>query len=366
MKHAKHILALLALCASAPAWAVQAPAAQAPASNQDAKQASTLGVGDAAPALSIAKWIKGQPVEKFEKGKVYMVEFWATWCGPCITSMPHISELQKKYADQGFVAIGVTSTDTRGNTLEKVEKMVADKGATMGYTVAWDKERATNDAFMRAAEQNGIPCSFLVDREGKIAYIGHPMGIDKVLEQVVAGKHDIAKLKADAAAAKLAEQRATAMQQALGQKIQAKDWDGVAVLCDEMAALGGEFVEQGAMVKFQIMLYQAKDPARVAAAAKAALEGPCKDSGNALNAMAWMMCEDRHKVAGLDYALAVKIAERASTLADGKDPQVLDTLARAHFKKGDLAKAIEIQKQAVALDPNLKPTLDEYEAAAKK
>ena len=68
MKHAKHLYALLALVASAPAWAIQAPAAQAPAAKAEVKQATTLGVGDAAPALSVAKWVKGQPIEKLEKG----------------------------------------------------------------------------------------------------------------------------------------------------------------------------------------------------------------------------------------------------------------------------------------------------------
>src|SRR4051812_12410302 len=64
---------------------------------------ATLNVGDAAPALAPSKWIKGEPIEKFEKGKLYIVEFWATWCGPCRASIPHLSELQAKFKDVAFI-----------------------------------------------------------------------------------------------------------------------------------------------------------------------------------------------------------------------------------------------------------------------
>src|SRR5438876_8031237 len=84
----------------------------------------TLNIGDRAPALKIDKWVKGEPVTEFQTGKVYVVEFWATWCGPCIKSMPHNTEVQKKFKDKGVTVIGVTSEDTRGNKLPKVEKMV--------------------------------------------------------------------------------------------------------------------------------------------------------------------------------------------------------------------------------------------------
>ena len=345
----------------------QVPKPDAPASSPaSAPQTTTLGVGDAAPALNIEKWVKGAPVQQFEKGKVYMVEFWATWCGPCITSMPHISELQKKYRDQGFTVIGVTSKDSRGNSLEKVEKMVTDKGDTMGYTVGWDKDRATNEAFMTAAKQNGIPCSFLVDRNGKIAYIGHPMSIDSVLEQVIAGKHDIEKLKAEAAEARLREEKAEALQERLGPAIESSDWDSVDKICDEMVALGGDMVEQGLMIKYQIMLFQAKDAARTVAAAKAVLEGPMKDNFRALAFIAQTMVSPQSKIDGLDMGVALKAAEQAVKLTNEKDGKVLEVLASVHFAKGDVAKAIEVQKKAVALDPKLQKTLDEYEAAAKK
>src|SRR5215813_3515388 len=67
----------------------------------------TLKPGDPAPALHLSKWLKGEEVKEFEKGKVYVIECWATWCGPCIAAMPHVTELQRKYADQGVVVIGV-------------------------------------------------------------------------------------------------------------------------------------------------------------------------------------------------------------------------------------------------------------------
>src|SRR4030095_14718603 len=129
----------------------------------------------------------GAPVAGFEKGKTYVVEFWATWCGPCIAGMPHLSALQRQYREKGVTFIGVTSKDTRGNDLPAVEAMVKDKGDGMDYTVAWDTERKTGEAYMKAAGQNGIPCCFLVDGTGKIVYIGHPMFLDLPMEQVVAG-----------------------------------------------------------------------------------------------------------------------------------------------------------------------------------
>ncbi len=87
--------------------------------------------------------------------------------------------------------IGVGSQDRNGNTLEKTEKMVADKGDTMGYTVAWDNERATTTAFMTAAKQNGIPCSFVVDK-GRQDRLHRPPDVPGylVLDKVIAGKWD--------------------------------------------------------------------------------------------------------------------------------------------------------------------------------
>ena len=150
------------------------------------KDQPTLKVGDAPPKLKVSKWLQGAAVREFDPGKVYVVEFWATWCGPCIMMMPHLGELQAEYKDKGVTFIGFSAKDPR-NTAQKVAAFVAKRGPKLGYTFAYGDDRDTYDAWMTAADQHGIPCSFVIDQKGKIAYIGHPLFLGVVLPKVIDG-----------------------------------------------------------------------------------------------------------------------------------------------------------------------------------
>lgn len=139
------------------------------------------------------KWVKGEPVDQFEKGKIYVVEFWATWCPPCRVSIPHLTEVQKKYKDKGVTVIGISN-----ETLEKVEPFVKEKGDQMNYTVAIDVNSLANNAYMKKYNQRGIPSAFIVDQKGNIAWVGHPMSnMEEVLDKIIAGEFDSAAYMAD-------------------------------------------------------------------------------------------------------------------------------------------------------------------------
>src|SRR5205809_3312138 len=100
-----------------------------PQTKQDTpkKAEVTLKVGDRALALKADKWLQGDEVKAFEPGKVYLVEFWATWCGPCISAMPHLAQLQAQYKDKGVTFIGYSSKDPN-NSAEQVAAFVAKRG----------------------------------------------------------------------------------------------------------------------------------------------------------------------------------------------------------------------------------------------
>ncbi|MFN0011939.1 MAG: TlpA family protein disulfide reductase [Phycisphaerales bacterium] len=157
---------------------------------------ATLKVGSPAPALSIDRWVKGDAVPKFEKGKVYVVEFWATWCGPCIQSIPHLSQLQAQYQDKVTI-IGVAASERKAagsdQRLIKLEQFVRTRGDQMGYWVAYDADGETAQTWMSASGQQGIPCAFVVGHDGKVAYIGSPMGMDAALSKAVASADEAAK-----------------------------------------------------------------------------------------------------------------------------------------------------------------------------
>lgn len=167
-------------------------------------KAAKLAVGDPAPAIKVEKFIKGEEVTGFEKGHFYVIEFWATWCPPCQKSIPHLTELQKEYKDKNLTIIGVdVAEDSRSGkydaaTLAAVEKFVKDRGDKMNYTVAYDGgAKAMDNAYMKASGQGGIPTAFIVDGDGKIAWIGNPLddNFKAQIKKVVGGKETKDKKK---------------------------------------------------------------------------------------------------------------------------------------------------------------------------
>ena len=165
----------------------------APALDQSAPEVKMQfsKVGDRAKPLNIAAWVKGAtaeaPIDVTDGKNIYVVEFWATWCGPCKTSIPHLTELQKKYKDQGLVVVGISN-----EKLEEVKPFVEEQGDNMNYIVAVDKDDETSMSYMQAFGQNGIPCAFIIDKSSQVVWVGHPMQMDLPLEEILSGKYDLA------------------------------------------------------------------------------------------------------------------------------------------------------------------------------
>lgn len=384
-------------------------------------QAAALG--DPAPELQISEWTKGKAVKLAEgKGKtIYVVEFWATWCPPCRTSIPHLTKLQAKFKDKNVVFVGVSNEKAT-----VVKPFVEKQGDKMEYVVAVDDNNRTSKAYMGAYGINGIPHAFIVDKEGRVVWHGHPMAdLEKTLEQLVAGTYDLNQAKKRIRAEKLLEE----YQELVADEAQA---DKAAEVAKELVALDKEVtggiipgrafnpdeirqqvrfnaamqelfaavnagadaakldelteaakklappamdvgVERQKMVlQVAFMKYMraaiGDDETKLADLGKELATLPCKDP-QMLNQVAWtLLTEERIK--HRDLPLATSLAKAAYDACDGKDAGVVDTYARALFDNGKTAEAITEQKKAIALCDDdsvrgdLEATLKRYEAKA--
>jgi thiol-disulfide isomerase/thioredoxin len=354
----------LALACSTPAVIADDKAPAAAAEPAKAERLTKLQPGDKAPALKVESFLKGSPVTEFKAGHIYVVEFWATWCGPCIRAFPHLSELQKKHEGKvTFIGVNIWDGDRKAGytteTLDKVTKFVEKQGDKMSYTVAFDGgAKAMDEAYMKAASQNGIPAAFIVNGEGNVAWIGHPGTMDEVLDSVIAGTWDVnaardkfmKEMEAEVREQKIMEEIEPLMEK-FQPLLQEQKFEEALPIMKEAAtkAAGTGMGKNLSMGVFSITAMQLKDSAAATAYAKELAAGSFKDDAEMLNALAWTMVDPNGKFENPDLAAALEIAERANTVAEGKNPGVLDTLARAHFAKGDKAKAIEIQTKAVEL-----------------
>lgn len=343
--------------------------------NIRAGKAQDLNVGDKAPALTVSKFVKGEPVEKFEPGKTYVVEFWATWCGPCRQTIPHLTELQKKHEDVTFIGVDVYEPDT-----EDVAPFVEEMGDKMDYRVALDSvpegkepqdgQMAKN--WMDAAGEGGIPTAFIINKDGLVAWIGHPIEMEEPLAQIVKGDYDLdAAIKERKTARELQKRLADLMgkiQQANGPK----EIQALMPELDQLIAANAAMAPQLSMLKFNILAAVGEEDDAVAAGEKL-LATELGEEPQILNNLAWTLVapERDAKPGPKALKLASQAIEKAIKLTKGEDWAALDTLARVQFLQGDAAKAVATQEKVIELagdaadeDPDLKSRLEEYRKAA--
>jgi thiol-disulfide isomerase/thioredoxin len=133
--------------------------------------------GKPMPALTVSDWTNGQVKPEDMKGKVVIVDFYATWCGPCMAAVPHNNELLKKYKDKGLVIVGVC-TSKRGQ--EKMETNAKEKG--MEYPVARDPGEKSGKAW----DVHYFPTYAIIDRKGIVRVIGlQPNHVEEVVKKLL-------------------------------------------------------------------------------------------------------------------------------------------------------------------------------------
>lgn len=398
-------------------------------------QVLAADIGDPAAELKIATWVKGKPVSLSAcKGtNVVVVEFWATWCPPCRASIPHLTELQKKFKDKGVIFVGISTEDEA-----TVKKFVAEMGDKMDYSVAVDqgietsnnvanKEGQTSKNYMGAFNIPGIPHAFIVNKEGKIAWHGHPMqDLDKTLDEVLAGKYNVESFKKKNEAAEKLKELAMLIASAgdekdierLGKELEAIDKEVGGIMQDNKKF---SLVEFKKAIKFSEIAQEyaqaiAKDadPAKIEEiAAKMKETAPadfkpemmesirmqvliqqyagavtalgasekvtkltdkisavkCNDAG-LLNNFAWFILTDE-RIMNRDLKLALKLSKSAVEISEEKESAYLDTYAKALFENKSVKEAIEYQKKAIATVKDageireLEDTLKQYQASEK-
>ena len=114
-----------------------------------------------------------------QRGQVVLVNFWATWCGPCRQEMPHLNRLYDKYRSSGFVLLGVNIDDD--------PRAAADLATKLGlhFPVLLDTDKKVS----RVYDMSAMPATLLIDRDGRVRHIhrGYRDGVERTYEEQVRG-----------------------------------------------------------------------------------------------------------------------------------------------------------------------------------
>ena len=309
-----------------------------------------LTIGSPAPELNIEHWVqkgKFKPVTKFATDKVYVVEFWATWCPPCRESMPHLAEMQAKFDKLGVQIVSIS--DEELDVVEKFldtqvpQKDITYRELTKSYCLTTDPDGSAKSDYLEASNQQGIPCAFIVGKDQKIEWIGHPTDLEEPLASVVDGKWD-----RKAFAEELKERSAAdeVMMQFTAFARKKKLNEGIKLVDEYLAKCNNPKIKMElAMTK--LMVSAQVDPGRIGELVPETL--PMVESDPmAIAQIALILSQDENfsDVATIKLVLA-KVEANLSKMDAQYKGLILDSVGTLYLKAGDKEKAVATIKKAI-------------------
>ena len=364
-----------------------------------------LMVGDPAPKIYAQEWMNGSEVTAFEPGTIYVIECWASWCGPCKKVIPHVNKLHDEYADKGVVFIGLNISDTP----EKAKAFVEEMGDGMQYRVAIDDGWKSGEAWLKAAGVSGIPHAFVVDGKGRLVWMGHPArGLDNVLEQLQLGEYNPARQIEDAIRIKNSALALELLDNQLTENYRQQDWDAAVATVDKMIEAVGEegtAANRYRVQKFKIVFLHQQDFTSCVPLVEQLLTGPLKEDKEYLLQMLQSANTDKTKeraylvelvngpLDGDPASIGKEVAEKVAVLQrkeqekrliayrigchlcklDGVDSEAFFIHAQTCCKLGYLQEAVAVQEKLLAsADPEttnyelFKRDLEKFKASADK
>lgn len=311
-----------------------------------------LLVGDPAPSLDAQHWFRGEPRSRLALGSVYVLDLWATWCGPCVRAMPHLSELQNTYADQGLEVVAV-SIDTGDSAHEQVQRFVERRSEDISFDVALDGG-GTKAAWLDASGRESIPSTYVVDREGTVVWIGNPNTpegefgepvIDRVLREVMSDSYDLAEAVDEAREeivqereAKLRSERVLVLTEKMGSLWSGGDVEGALTIIDEIVSLEPENNSGLALRKAEVLLYERNKPEEASAFFVRMIDGPYFDDNETLLSFINLFTGD---VDPGDEGREAAVAAAELVVSRQPHPEHIHALARAQFAAGNQDEAVK-------------------------
>jgi thiol-disulfide isomerase/thioredoxin len=308
----------------------------------------TLSIGDPAPPIKYSKWLQGTPVKSYDNNRLYVVEFWATWCGPCIAAMPHLSEMSEKYKDNAtFIGANVwekTGDKPYESVLPRLTNFLKSSAKKMTYNVVADNNaQELANLWLKPAGILGIPTTFIV-REGKLAWIGHPAKIDSIINIMLAGTYDVAAFKKEYEKKQLSPSNIQTKYRIVADKIKAavaaKEFDRAFLIIEEGIKQMPMFQASLQYEKLMILLKHFPESEALDFAKKMV------NDNKAFGTVIATALADKDSLSKSTYLFA------AETIQNGLSQQGFsanfDKLALAYSKAGDFQSAVNAEEKAVA------------------
>ncbi len=209
-------------------------------SGDSSGQVSRPVVGEAAPEIGPhVDWLRGGLRSTYEPGRVYLIDFWATWCLSCVARMPHLSTLAQQHAEEGLEVLGIAVLQRGGMSPSDFMKM---RPTAMQYAVGRERlHGAVPELFQSTAERDSVPFLVIVDRHGRIAWRSNPGdpygGLETALSRVLRGTWDAQKARAIDVEREQAERAGQPILRAYQEALGAREFGYAAQLLDQLLAL---------------------------------------------------------------------------------------------------------------------------------